>query len=83
VPVGVKMLFGSFALLLLPFVIYALRPSQTRPVGSRWWRGGTSDPVRRLLFKENGLPRRYSWALAVGWFSLWLAVLWLLPNDNS
>jgi hypothetical protein len=83
VPVGIKLIFSSLAVLLLPFVVYALRPGQTRTDDARWWRGGAADPMRRLLFREDGLPRRYSWAIAVGWFALWLTVLWLIPSSEA
>jgi hypothetical protein len=80
VPVGVKILFTSFALLVLPFVLYAVRPNQRRAVGTRFWILGARDPVRRLIYRENGLPHSYTWKLALGWFAFWLVILWVLPN---
>ena len=79
-PVSVKILLSSVALVMLPFVVYALRPGQTRPAGAEWWRLGARDPLRRVLYRDNGLPRLHSWIIAVAWFALWIAILWLLPS---
>jgi len=36
--------------------------------------------MRRALFSDNGLPRKYTWLLATLWFGLFLVVIWLLPG---
>jgi hypothetical protein len=81
VPVGVKILFTAFVLVVGSLMLYAIRPSQTRGIGTRFWRGGACDPLRRLLYRENGLPHSYTWKIALAVFTVWLLVLWLVPSD--
>ena len=78
---GVKAIFAVFALVVFPFVIYAVRPGQTRPVGEKWWRLGAADPMRRLLYRPDGLPHRHTWLLVTVWFGLWFTLLWFLPDE--
>jgi hypothetical protein len=80
-PTGVKWIFTFTALCLLPFVLWALRPGQARTVSPRWFRLGKNDPFFYGPFKADGTPRKFAWCFVLGWFVLFLTVLWLLPSD--
>jgi uncharacterized membrane protein YfcA len=41
-----------------------------------WWRRGTSDPVRRALFRNDGVPRRYIKPIFVALCAVIIVLLW-------
>jgi hypothetical protein len=79
-PVHMKVVFTVFVLVVHSAAVFALRPGQTHRVGTWMWKLGAADPMRRALFSDNGLPRKYTWLLATLWFGLFLVVIWLLPG---
>jgi hypothetical protein len=79
-PLSIKLLFTAFALTMSAILVWVLRPSQPKSVGSKWFRLGARDPVFRVLFLESGRPRKFSWLLTLVWFVLWLALVWSIPS---
>lgn len=78
-PQDVKLVFVSIAMLLLPLLLWVLRPRQCHPVSPRWFVGGQSDLLYRLVFTEQGLPRRWAWLGVLLWHAVFLLVVWLIP----
>lgn len=79
-PFEIKLAFMVFALVVLPLLLWALRPSQSKAVSPKWFRLGSGDPMFRILFRPDGKPYRFTWALTVGWFALWLVLIWVIPT---
>jgi hypothetical protein len=76
---GPRVILTAMVLVLGSLVVFSLRPSQTRRVGTWMWRGGANDRMRLMIFTSEGLPRRYAWLVAALWFGLFLLLLWVLP----
>ena len=79
-PVTMKVVFTVFVLVVGSAAVFVLAPGQTHRMPTWMWKGGAADPVRRALFSDNGLPRKYTWLLTTLWFGLFLVVIWLLPG---
>jgi hypothetical protein len=81
-PDEARVILTAFTLVVGSIAVYALRPGQTHRVGTWMWKGGASDPVRRVLFSPDGLPRRYAWLLATLCFGLFVSIIWFLPISD-
>jgi len=79
-PLAIKLLFTAFALTVVPLALWVLRPSQSKAVSPKWFRLGPADPMFRALFRPDGKPSRFTWALVVGWVALWLVLVWVVPT---
>jgi hypothetical protein len=80
-PHGLRVFFTLAAVVLLSAAAWTLRPSQPRPVGSRWFRLGSRDPLFYGIFNAAGYPRRYAWCVPVVFGVLFIAVVWLAPES--
>ena len=78
-PIGAKVIFTVAATLVLPFVLWALRPGQPRQVSSRWFKLGENDPFYYGLFNSDGRPRRYTWLGVLMFNLIFLCIVWLIP----
>ena len=45
---------------------------------SGWWRGGKKDAFRLLFFREDGTLRRYTKRCLVVYWTIFIAVVWML-----
>ena len=78
-PINLKCTLIAAGLVLLPFLFWALRPSQLRSVNPGRFKLGQHDPFFYWLFKPDGTPRKYTWCFAMGWVLLFLGMIWLIP----
>jgi len=77
-PIGIKILFTSF-IVILGIVIIFINPKNIVPFRSDFWRRGENDPIRKLLFKTDGKPRKYLKHSILLWFLLAAILIWSLP----
>jgi hypothetical protein len=74
----VKIIFTVFGV-VVGLWIWLVRPGPSN-AGPDWlWAGwGKRNPIRWLVFREDGSYRRYAKAGILLWFVAYLAILWLL-----
>jgi hypothetical protein len=82
-PHDLKLLVTGLALALLPLLVFALRPKQSRSVSPAAFRLGAKDPFFYVLFRPDGLPRKYSWLFPIGIALLFVGVVWLVPSART
>ena len=76
-PTTIKIFFTIVIGLLVLGVLAASRKSNSAGP-NYFWRMGKSDPVRILIFREDGSLRRYTKITTLLFFCILLGVIWLL-----
>jgi hypothetical protein len=80
--VGVKVIF-TIVICVLGIALFFV-DSKANNAGPNWfWRLGSTDPVRALLFHPDGSFRRFIKAGALIFFGAGLLMLWLLVPTNE
>lgn len=46
------------------------------------WSGGKNDPIRRMLYTQDGSHHPEMKPLITLWFAVWLLVIWILASLN-
>jgi hypothetical protein len=66
-------------------VAVLLANSSADNAGPDWlWQGSKRDPLRRLVFRDDGSLRRSAKASIVVWLLVFILIVWfVLPSTNS
>jgi hypothetical protein len=76
-PLGVKIIFTILGVAVLITIAF-VNPTSINSGPSWLWRGGTNDPLRRLLFTTDGAFRKYAKVGSIIWLVSFIAMIWLL-----
>jgi hypothetical protein len=69
------------ALVIQLLAAWSLRPRQRRATSPRLFIGREKDSMYQMLFKPDGLPRKYSWCVPIVWaLPFVVAAYWFLPT---
>ena len=79
-PLELRAIFSTVAIVVMSAASWTLRPSQPRAVHNLWFRLGYKDPLFYGIFNSKGFPRRYSWVAPLIVGALFIAVVWLVPR---
>ena len=77
-PLEIKIVFSVAITLLLPLLLWSIRPSQTKSVNPNWFCLGKNDPFFFGIFKRDGRPRKYTWAAISLIFLIFLVMTWTI-----
>ena len=62
--------------------ILCARPDADNAGPSWLWRGGSRDPVRRLIFRSDGSLKKHTKLVSAAWLMLFLAALWVVVPSS-
>lgn len=75
-PYQIKLVFTVAAIILLPLILWSIRPSQMKPVDPKWFSLGKKDPFFFGTFKSDGTPRKFTWVAVLLIFFIFILFIW-------